>query len=461
MIECMVKKIVPFLPFGIAVLFLLLKLTSFSYRLSDTAGYFVLGEYVLKGKLLYKDIFFTNLPLFGYICALYVWVTRHSLLAFTEVSAIEAGFCAVIIVLLLRKERVSIALQCLIVTLFLFSSLVFASTEFNTGTFTATLFALGGYYWYREKRFYLSAVLFGLAFATKGYTVPIVIAVLIYDIVSRKLQSWSFVLPFGISVLVVFVPTLLYARTDFMQNVFGYTLTRPENIDRWEALQIFLFDNWLYFSLACLSLYRLQKQLLLNLIILITLLFLALYQDTYYFYYNIVLPFIVLTIPVTWKYITQRFPFEITRILFIAVCGVSLLLHMQSYLAMEESILVKEPEKLAEAVQKAHPDYVYGLFDVAPLVSYLSGVPLLNGLIDTNSKLFQRKVYDTHTITQDVFDTKTLVVLYGRSEGGRKLIMENDIVDFERVKKDCQLHYEHPIMAAHSINRIFLMKCYD
>ncbi len=442
-------------------MFLLLKWSASPFRLSDTAGYFVLGQYILEGKLLYKDMFFTNLPLFGYISALYVFITGYSLQLFTEISALEAGICAFLLVLLLRKEQVSISFQCLITVIYLFSSLVFASTEFNTGTLTATLFALTGFYLYRNSRFPWSAILFGLSFTTKGYTLPIIVAVLLYDTFLRKLQSWTFWVPFTVTVFIVLSPTLLLVPSDFVNNVFGYTISRPENIDRWPVLRLFLLDNWLYILSALVSLFRFPKHLLLNGIIACTLLFLALYQDSYYFYYNIALPFIVLTIPATYNYLTKRFPFEITTVLFIALCGVSLVLHMQSYLAMANTVLIKEPEKLVEAVQKANPDYIYGIFDGAPLVSYLSGKPLLNGLIDTNAKLFEKNVYSTSKVTNDIVTRKTLLVVYGQSDGPRKRVVENAIADFARVKNECLLYYEHPITAAYSINRIFLIKCYD
>ena len=46
--------------FIITSIFLLLKLTNLGIRMSDTNIYFYTAYELLQGKILYKDIFFTN-----------------------------------------------------------------------------------------------------------------------------------------------------------------------------------------------------------------------------------------------------------------------------------------------------------------------------------------------------------------------------------------------------------------
>ena len=64
---------------------------------TDTEIYFYTAYKLIHGQMLYKDIFFTNLPLFPYISAIYLFLTGGNIYGFYFTSSIEAVLVAVFI----------------------------------------------------------------------------------------------------------------------------------------------------------------------------------------------------------------------------------------------------------------------------------------------------------------------------------------------------------------------------
>src|SRR4051794_16257865 len=88
-----------------AVSLLTFKLANLDLRLSDSNFYFYTGYLLSQGKLLYKDIFFTNLPLYPNISTLYFWLTGKSIQAFYFTAVLEATVTGAIIYLILKQKN--------------------------------------------------------------------------------------------------------------------------------------------------------------------------------------------------------------------------------------------------------------------------------------------------------------------------------------------------------------------
>ena len=71
------KKIIPLI--FLILFFLIIKIASNGIRLSDTNIYFNIAYQISQGKILYKDIFFSNFPFFSYASSFYYFLSSRSI----------------------------------------------------------------------------------------------------------------------------------------------------------------------------------------------------------------------------------------------------------------------------------------------------------------------------------------------------------------------------------------------
>src|SRR3989344_2258851 len=83
--------------FVILGVFLLVKADPFQIRISDTNIYFLTARQILEGRVLYKDIFFTNFPLFPYMSILYGFLTGWNLTYFFATPLVEIAIITLLI----------------------------------------------------------------------------------------------------------------------------------------------------------------------------------------------------------------------------------------------------------------------------------------------------------------------------------------------------------------------------
>ena len=116
-----------YIPLSLLVgLFIFLKLTSLGVRVSDTNVYFYTAYEMLQGKSLYKDIFFTNFPLFMYISSLYITLTGGNIYLYYFTAVIEVAVTATIIHLIVRDKTEKVLPSTLASSIYLFSYLILA-----------------------------------------------------------------------------------------------------------------------------------------------------------------------------------------------------------------------------------------------------------------------------------------------------------------------------------------------
>src|SRR3989338_5346813 len=147
------KKFLPY--FLLALPFFLLKLTNIGIWLSDTNIYFYTGYQLLQGKVLYRDIFFTNFPLLPYISSLYFLLTAGNLPLFFFTASIEAIFVGFMIYIIVLKENNSKLLALLASSVYLYSFIVLTTSNHQTGVFIASLFAVLSYLFFIKQKLFL------------------------------------------------------------------------------------------------------------------------------------------------------------------------------------------------------------------------------------------------------------------------------------------------------------------
>src|SRR3989344_479861 len=114
-----------YLPILIVIgIFLFLKITNLSIRLSDTNIYFYTAYQMLQGKVLYKDIFFTNFPVLPYISMIYFYIVGKSLSWYYITAAIEASIVSFLLFYLILQKTKEKLIALTTSLLYLFSFII-------------------------------------------------------------------------------------------------------------------------------------------------------------------------------------------------------------------------------------------------------------------------------------------------------------------------------------------------
>jgi hypothetical protein len=121
-----------------------------------------------------------------------------------------------------------------------------------------------------------------------------------------------------------------------------------------------------------------------------------------------------------------------------------------------------ESKEMAKIIKKENPEYLYGTMEVTPALAYLTGIPLLDNIIDTNDNLFYKGVLNTQTLTRRLFSKKTILAAKGMNYPSSNVYkpVSGPVIDEETVMKRCKKIFDSPIKTEGAINNITLFKCY-
>lgn len=457
------KKYLPALILLISVLFFLfLKFSTLGVRLSDTNIYFYTGYKLLEGNILYKDIFFTNLPLFAYIASFYFTILQGNLPLFYFTSPLEISCVALLIFYITFKktQKYSISLTCSLA--YLFSFIVLSTSDHQTGVSTATLLIVLSFLFFDKKNYFFSGIFSALALLVKAYFIPISLAFFIFLLIKKDFKNiFLFSLSAITTTFVVLLPTLFLARNEFIHNIFFYSLSRDQGVSKVLITWFFMKHDFMLFLLLFFSLFLFRQQLLFALISLFSLIFFLLYKDTYYLYFNFLIPFLILSLPHVLFFFEKKFSFSpVVGILIVSVFTImNIIVYVSSYSTLQK---VETIEKIALDIKREHPSFLYGFNSLTPALSYITNVPLLENIIDTNDSIFTKGLLDKKTLTTKAINEKTIIVTQGAEieELGVNDLIVGGAAEKTLVLKHCKRIQSYPVYAEGWINRIHLFKCY-
>ncbi len=455
----MVKKILFLFP---PLFFLIIKLPDISIRISDTNIYFYTAYQILQGKILYKDLFFTNFPGFAYISSLYFLLTSGSPTLFYITSIIETIIISILIYYIVKNKTKNLTISLASQVLYLFSFIVLSTSDHQTGVFTASLFAILSYLFYKKNRLFLSGIFISLTFLTKAYFLPIIIAFFVYSVLDKKLRntvkiSFSFLLTSSLTLL----PSILLTKNDFIKDVFLYSLTRSAGIMKGDIFWFFTIHDIILFMLLFFSLLNFKKNLFLAILSTLSLCFLIFYNDIYYLYLNFIIPFLCLSLSEFIYFLKNKFNLQIILIpifIFIAI-SVNLFVYLSYYKNIGK---INNINSLVNTIKKEKPEFLYGVNDITPVLAYLSSTRLLDNIIDTNENIFRKKILNSKTLTNQAIKHKTIIVSHGayyQDININERIIDN-IFAKDIVSKKCKYLTGTPVIMEGVTNRINLFKCY-
>lgn len=474
---CM-NKYLPFLL--IAICFLLLKISNLGIRLSDTNIYFYTGYQLLQGKVLYKDVFFTNFPLFPYISSLYSLLTGGSLLAYYFTAVIEAVITGFIVYVITLKQYKNMLLSSVCSTLYLFSFMLLSTTDHQSGVFIASLFAVTSYYFYTEKKYLLTGIFIALTLLTKAYFLPIFltyIVMLLFERHHKEGESRSFISQFSTSLrsartikfilgflattLIVLLPTFLFARQDFIRDVFEYSLTRSEGIPKFRIFWFFLTHDLLITASLIYAIIMIRIHRFFGVLSLFGLAFFFLYKDVYYLYLNFFLPFLSLSFANLYVDIEKRF--VIQKMILPTIIGIFLFVNLMIYMSGYRDLQnIKNIDQLVTAIKTIDPPYLYGGNGVTPALAYLTNTPLVNPMVDMNTNIFRKGFLSAEDLTKEALSKKAMFVGEGIDYPQFQTYqpITDEVVDLKQLQtKQCTLVTAVPIKTEGYQNRINLITC--
>lgn len=441
-------------------------------RLSDTNVYWYSAYELLQGKILYKDIFFTNLPLFPYVASIYFFLSRGELTYFFFTSAIEVCVTTSIIYFIVFEQTKRVFISVATASLYCFSFIVLATTDHQTGVFLASLFAVISYYWYTKKRFIFVGIFTALALLTKGYFIPLFVTYLIMLglTTSPKLHNKfpfvslipfvSFITSFLITLFLILLPSLLFAPKEMYQDLFAYSLTRPEGVPKLPVFWFFIIHDIALFFMFAYSLISYKTNKFFSLFCIFSILFLFFYRDIYYLYLNLLVPFLCLLLPNFLQAVEKRFsvrpvvPFGIICLFLFF----GLLTYQSSFSDVQK---VPDPQSIVKAIKQVAPQVLYGAPDIAPAFAYLTNTKLLNNIIDTNENMMRTGVLDREKLQKDAIKQHALVLTHGAQypEFGINERIIDGMYDKEVITKNCKFIKGFPVRQEGGGNRVNLFKC--
>lgn len=443
------------------LIFLVQKFTTAGIRLSDTNLYYSMGEAVLKGRHLYTDIFFTNLPLFPYISAFYTIASGKNLILFYLIGSIEAVICYALIFIIGYLKTRHFMSSLLGALLFLYSFTILYISDSQTGVLTATIFLLLGYlYIERGKNYLYGGVFLALSFVTKAYFAPVIAAFFLAELVHRKTKNMLHLIAGFIGALSLIAGPYLLLAPRTMITQLMYAGMRSVGFPKLELLKyVATFDFVLL--VICVSIFYFGKK---NMLHLFAVIFFALYfiirGSIYPIYLCMIIPFLVITAQDILYRINNRIANKkIVPLLVFCYVLSMFFIYVNDYSKLG---IIDKVNEIVARIKKEHPSYIYGVADLAPALSQQTGIPLLEGVIDTNAEIFQKGFLNKKILSAQAVKQKTIIVTEGIYMPDIKIDeqMDDNTFDKKFLLKSCKQIGKYPVQGQELINMIYLFKCY-
>ncbi len=454
------KKLIPLI--FILLFFLIIKITNLSVRISDTNIYFNLADQILHGKLIYKDIFFANFPLFSIVSSLYFILLGKNIELFYLTSTLEVLATTSLIYYITFKKTKDYVVSLTTAIIYIFSFIVLSTSDHQTGTITASLFAVLGFLFLQKNKIIFAGIFVALSLMTKAYFIPVPLTFFFYLLLQKRWKDlFSFSAAGIITSLLVLSPFLIQAPKQLFSDIFGFSLTRPAGIIKDEVGWFFIKRDPLLFILLIFNILNFRKNKFFALSAIFSIILFLGFGDLYYLYLNFAVPFICLSFYQFYFFFTKSFNLQklvIPTIVFVFVIF-NLFVYFSDYRSLQK---INNIDQIVNLIKKEKPDYLYGVHDITPALLYMTKVPALENVTDAYDYFFTRKLLDKEFLTKRATQTKTIVIAHGASypQFNIEEQVADEIFDKNLLLKYCKLIGSFPVYNEGVSNRMNLFKCY-
>ena len=463
-------KEVPWTAYGLVVvigLFVIVKVSYLLPRFSDGNVYLYLSYLIGEGLIPYRDFFYSSLPFIPYLFAVYGLFFGYTWQSFVYLPIILTCVDAVLLYWLIR--RYGSALGALVgATLYILSYATLATTDFVTDVHVVITFVLLGVVASEKKWLILSGGLFTLAFLSKLYVLVLIVAFVARFAWQRK---WVELVKFsGIFVVLVGVVSLgvwLVAGKEFYELVILSHLGKISGLSKSNMLSYFVRHDWLL-VLAPIGWFVTKKKIpsLIVIPMLALAVFYVFWQDIYYLYLKV----LVVWLAIWWGWIVASLESKYKNknkemvVAVLVLLSISAGFSIKAYLTEQAEAAVIYPlEDIVEyvAANTSEDDFVYGAFEVTPLVALAANRKIWQNMADTNIKFFQTGLFNyeerERQIKQDkvpVIITKALLVKGGRLSRGPEEVLPRRFFN-----ENCRIGQTYSVEKDYSHNAVIVWKC--
>lgn len=452
-----------FIPlFSFLLIFFVAKLTNLGIRLSDTNIYFNIAYQIIHGKILYRDFFFSNFPLFAYISSFYYFVTGGNINLFYLTSIIEVGVITFLVYLITYDSTKNNLISTISSLLYIFSFMVLSTSDHQTGVFTASLFAVLGFFLFKKNKLFISGALIALSLLTKAYFILIPLSFLTILLINRNWRKLlQFSIGFIITLIIVLLPSLIIAPNQLFNDIVGFSLMRPSGISKTEVGWFFITKDFIFFALLIFNLLNFKKNKFFAAVSFWGIAFFVYYQDVYYLYINFVVPFLCLSLYEFFEFSKNKLGIQklvIPTIIFIFLT-LNLFIYVSSYRNLQK---VNDMNKILAVIKKEKPEFLYGVNDITPALLILTRTSPLDNIRDAHEYFFMKKIYDKELLTDKAIKSKTIIITHGADYPDYNIkqdILDNIFVK-ETIYRSCRNILSIPVLSEGDANRINLFKCY-
>jgi hypothetical protein len=394
------------------------------------------------------------------VAAFYYLITKGNLLLYYFTASIGVVITGIIIYLLAYKTTRSLLLSASTTSLYLFSFMILATSDHQSGVFLAALFSVLSFFFFTNKKFFIAGIFAALALLTKAYTLPLLVAMLFVLIIENRKSFPRYIGGCITAVIIILLPTILSGPASMWHDVFAYSLTRSQGVSKLEILWFSFQHDFLFILLLTSSAFFIKKYRFYGILALISILFFILYKDIYYLYLVVTIPFLCLFFAELMKDLLRKYavhPMMIPTIIVIFL-GYNFISYFNGYNRLQ--LLNQLPEML-QIISKEKPKVLYGVNGITPALAYLSNTPLLNNIIDTNDNIFRKGYLDAKNLTRDAINQHALIVTQGvwYPEVGIKEDILTDVVVKETIKKHCKLTNHFDFNSEGNTNIIAFYRC--
>lgn len=428
-------------------------------RLSDTNIYFLTGKELLSGKILYKDIFFTNFPLIPYVASFYYFISGGNLLFYYFTAVLEISITGGFIYYLAFKESSSKITATTTLIIYLFSFMILSTSSHQSGVFLAALFGVISYFFFTKKNYYLVGVFTALALLTKAYSLPLLISYLLFYMLHNRQALIKFFIGGSVTASIILLPSIVFASHFLFQDVFAYSLTRSEGLSKVGIIYFLIQHDFIFVSLLFSCLIFLYKKSFFGFFTLFSLVFFFMYKDVYYLYLNVTLPLVIISFPIVLKILTEKI--VLNRFMIPTLVLIFTLYNFFSYFNGFNKLQIIPIDQIVHTLKVNKISTIYGVNGIVPAISHKSKIPLLNGIIDTNDNIFRKGYLNAPSLTQDAIKNHSGVITIGAwyPEAGIKEDVLTETVDRKLLMNNCHLLKRFPFHSEGIINSINVFSC--
>lgn len=443
------------------IAFLFYKTSHLSFRFGDGNAYIYMAQQMTHGVLPYKDFFLADPPLLILVMSLFKLIIGENFLLFQLFPIMLEAGTALLLFLLLQKQKNKFAY--LAPLLYLFSFTILTTSDYITGAQLVSFFVVMALLLWEKKKFIGVGICLALACLTKLYAVAPLLGFLCFMVIHKEYKKLQTVLlAFAITSIIILSPFFFIAPYQVIQNLIIHQFHRPAGIDKASVWQFFFLKEWLLLLFAIGGLFVARKHIIIFPALFTTVFFLF-FPDIYFVYFAVLMPYVALGVCFAFQYLWEKVYLGKEAVelgLFFIV--LTLFISFHDYTKVRQQGRFLNAPVIATALKTVLPSYpLYGSYEVAPLISMITSRKLFNNYIDTNVQVFASGALNKSSVSKQAIEQGILLLarITDRPDIGIRDSGYQGYFDKTIFQKYCKRIKTFPSTSNEADNHIVVYKC--